>query len=227
MNALLLLGVGCLKPTTQQPVEIPEPRPPLPDHAEAGADIVDGLLVGRLDKVRAGASAIPDLQHEGVNRTVEHLETSESLSWAASMTANLASECGACHADMAVTVDRAPPPTADHVAPHAEPPALLWHGLVWNDPQLFVTGAALLTGAKFDANGDNPYPEGLQKYRDEVRFEARRAASVNDRERQTELFGDMLDACVRCHRATDVYDVMSIVPRPEPPADPIEDDRQP
>ncbi len=136
------------------------------------------------------------------------IATADPIAAARTM-AGLGRACARCHQASNAKLDLAgtPMPPADpklraSMASHQWAAGRMWQGLIspstkhWNEGASVIEAAPLSIAAEID---QPPHGLGIADDVARIRMLARRAQTVTDLDSRTELYGQLLGACVRCH----------------------------
>ncbi len=183
-------------------------------------EVRDALIAGDRDAIARQAQALARTLDDGSFpaawqpsvdelRSHAHAAAAEpSLDAAASLVAQMADECGACHDALGVValVEDALPPdddvpegtsAAQIMARHGFGATRMWEGMVAPSPRRWIRGTTMFVITP-DCAQTQP-DEGTHCER--TRSLARRAHLVEDRTARTELYGQLLATCADCHAA--------------------------
>ena len=128
---------------------------------------------------------------------------------AARTMASLGRACARCHQAAKATLELAQdpmPPTekklAATMASHQWAAGRMWQGLMAPSTERWLEGARALEGSPLAITaevGEPPHALGIADDVARIRMLARRAQTTTELDARTEVYGDLLGTCVRCH----------------------------
>jgi cytochrome c553 len=190
------------------------------EHFLLGAAIRDAIIRADLEAVREPATWLADHPQDDLPKSAQpqiremqrlaaEVAKASDLAQAARGMARLAAACGSCHSavDATPTLTAAMPRGEDeslagHMRKHHRAADLLYRGLVVPSNQSWNRGADALTGDPVELalkRESTPQPEieALARQLHDLAQQARKAEAPRSR---SEIYGQMLATCSRCHR---------------------------
>lgn len=175
-----------------------------------------GVVTGNLDEVHAGARVLASLDEPqalpawqpyvaAMRAAAQDLLRADDTVMAARLTAELARQCGRCHAAIGADIALREPPKpdpgpklADTMQSHQWAVARMWEGLIAPSEERWSAGAAALQRAPLTYVAESG-ELGIADKVMAIRQLARRASTLSSQTERAELYGQLLGTCATCH----------------------------
>ena len=205
------------------PAPVPDTslRAHMDQHLGVVQRLQEAVVRGHLDEARASARWIAEHpEHVELADAAAHIAEMRGVAQAlfeapdlrevASQLASLGRVCARCHEERGAITAFAwepEPPDGDALAAqmrrHQWAAARLWQGVIGPSDALWREGASALTRLRLDvgALAAGPHGDLVREASARVRSLASQAAELEDRDARSNLYREMLEACVACHQA--------------------------
>jgi len=211
------------QPPGEPPTSDPKLKVHMKAHFAAVRDIQNAIIHNNLDAAKSRADLLAkhepseklagwEAHVEAMREAARKLAAAEDTATAAKLAAQLGGECGGCHEAMTAIATfewaERPSPEGDakaHMALHKWAADRLWEGLVGPSQSHWVLGAEAFANEPLHAgeiNKDAKVTPEVEALAQKVHELGRRAATITEPAGRVEIYGELLEACSGCHKAT-------------------------